>query len=75
MENIPPSHWQQMLIMSLIGAFIVLTGGMMAGRAGRAPFWSLLLLIPYVQIVALWAFAFMPWPRIDDADKNTDPVS
>jgi amino acid transporter len=62
--QIGPS-WQEMLIMSIVGAFLVVFGGMVAGRAGRAPFWSLLLLLPYAQILALVIFAFISWPRID----------
>lgn len=61
------TSWQEMLIMSLLGAYLVLTGGMIAGRAGRAPFWGLLLLFPMVQIVAIWVFAFIKWPRTDKA--------
>lgn len=61
--------WQEMLVLSILGAFLVLFGGMIAGRAGRAPFWSLLLLIPAVQVLALIIFAFIPWPRID-TDKD-----
>lgn len=60
------TSWQEMLIMSLLGAFLVLCGGMIAGRAGRAPFWGLLLLLPIVQIIAIWIFAFMRWPRVKD---------
>ena len=59
-----PVAWQEMLIMSLLGAFLVLTGGMVAGKAGRAPFWGLLLLIPGLQIIAIWVFALVSWPRL-----------
>jgi hypothetical protein len=43
------------------GAFVLV-------RAGRSPLWSVLLLIPVVQLIAVWIFAFVRWPRIDDKD-------
>lgn len=69
------TSWQEMLIMSVLGALLVVFGGMMAGRAGRAPFWGLLLLIPVVQILALWIFAFIHWPRIDVQKSQTSDKS
>ncbi|MGM0422414.1 MAG: hypothetical protein ACQEQL_04855 [Pseudomonadota bacterium] len=68
--NFGPS-WQEMLIMSIAGALIVLFGGMIATRAGRAPFWGLLLLVPVVQILCFWIFAFISWPRIDRNDQDS----
>lgn len=53
--------------MSIAGAVLVLFAGMISTRAGRAPFWGLLLLIPMVQIVAFWIFAYIKWPRIDQS--------
>jgi len=41
------------------GAFVLI-------RAGRSPLWSVLLIIPFAVIVALWVFAFVRWPLIDN---------
>jgi len=60
--------WQEMLIMSVLGGLLVMLAGMIAIRAGRAPFWGLLMLIPFVQIIAVWIFAFIPWSRVDTKD-------
>ena len=65
------ASWQEMLILSIVGAILVLVGGMVVVRAGRAPFWSLLLLVPYVQFIAIWVFAFIGWPLIDKDDDGT----
>ncbi len=32
------------------------------GRIGFSGWWSLLALVPLVNIIALWVFAFMEWP-------------
>lgn len=34
-------------------------------KAGFAPWWALLLVVPVVYVVGLWLFAFLRWPRID----------
>ena len=31
-------------------------------RIGFSGWWSLLALVPLVNIIALWTFAFMEWP-------------
>lgn len=35
------------------------------GRAGRSPYFAFLVIIPYVQIAAVWFFAVCLWPRPD----------
>jgi hypothetical protein len=32
-------------------------------RTGHNPVWCLFALIPGVNVLALWVFAFKPWPR------------
>lgn len=34
-------------------------------RAGYSSWWVLLVLVPLVNVVALWAFAYIRWPAID----------
>ena len=31
-------------------------------RTGHAPVWSILFVIPLVNVAALWVFAFKSWP-------------
>ena len=64
------ASWQEMFIMSLAGAFLVLTAGMAAGKTGRAPFWGLLMLLPGLQIIFIWVLAFVSWPRIQEKDAK-----
>ena len=40
------------------------------GRMGLPRWWTLLALIPYVNIVALWLVALVRWPRLDDASAS-----
>ena len=39
-------------------ALILYPRGRILGRAGFSPFWSLLVFVPIVNIIALWVFAF-----------------
>jgi hypothetical protein len=35
-------------------------------KAGLSGFWVITQLIPIVNIIAIWVFAFARWPRVDD---------
>ncbi len=43
------------LFIGLSSAAVVLT------RTGRSPYFAFLLIIPYIQIVAVWYLAFSAW--------------
>ena len=38
-------------------------------RTGLSPWWSLLVLVPYLNVAALWVFAFTRWPSDPDASR------
>ena len=54
------THW-----IWLVGVIIVVLYpvGRILGRLGFSPFWSLLALVPLVNFISLWVFAFIDWPR------------
>ena len=42
-------------------------------RAGHGPWWCVLVFIPFVNLLALWLFAFARWPACDglaDPDRR-----
>ncbi len=41
-------------------------------RAGYSPWWVLLVLVPLVNLVALWVFAYRRWPAIDGVAPPRD---
>lgn len=43
-------------------ALIVLPVWRILSKAGYSGAWSLLALIPLVNLIALWVFAFLRWP-------------
>lgn len=63
--------WQFYLIISLVMTYTMVAGGWVLAKAGRSPLWVLFLLIPYVNVLAIWVFAYMRWPFVDRADAGT----
>ena len=45
-----------LIFVGLASAAVVLT------RAGRNPYLAFVLMVPYVQVAAIWYLAFSPWP-------------
>jgi hypothetical protein len=32
-------------------------------RAGRSRWWTVIAFVPLLNLIALWVFAFSPWPK------------
>ena len=56
------------LILTIIVAAVIYPVWRILDRVGFSPFWSVLALIPFVNLLALWFFAFSDWPR--DREKR-----
>lgn len=54
--------WSLMVLVGLMLAYKVAIGGWILARAGRSPLWVLALLVPFVELLAVWVFAYAPWP-------------
>lgn len=59
--------WGQYLLQGILIFVMLASAAVVLSRAGRSPYLVFLLVVPYVQIIALWAFAFTLWPA---AEKN-----
>jgi uncharacterized membrane protein YoaK (UPF0700 family) len=58
--------WVMMIVMPVL--VIILVGVPVANvlhRAGRSRWWTLLAFVPGLNLIALWVFAFSPWPALD----------
>ena len=66
----------ELLIGSIVTTYMLIAGGWVLAKAGRSPLWILLLLFPYVNVLAVWAFAFIRWPFVDRSPdpRQTAPV-
>ena len=52
-------HW---IIILLYLAIIVVPCWRIVRKAGYSGAWALLLLVPLVNVILLWVFAFIRWP-------------
>jgi hypothetical protein len=43
-------------------AIVIYPVGRILGRLGSSPFWSVLAVIPLINLAALWLLAFRDWP-------------
>lgn len=53
-------HW---LVFAVMVAVVLYPIGKILGRIGLSPFWSIVALVPFVNLIALWALAFIDWPK------------
>ena len=56
----------QLLILLAIGLVYLVPMAKIFSRAGWNPWTVLLLLVPLVNIVMLWVFAYGQWPALKD---------
>ena len=55
--------WEQYLLQGILIFIYVACSAVVLTRAGRNPYLAFLVVIPYVQILALWIFAFTEWKK------------
>jgi hypothetical protein len=59
MGSMSIAHW---LIVVLYIALLVVPIAKILSKAGFSGWWSLLAILPIVNIICLWVFAFVRWP-------------
>lgn len=67
MENYSIIHW---LIFGIVFIAWMVPAWKITSKAGYSGAWSLILLVPMVGFVAIWAFAFMKWPIEVQAERR-----
>lgn len=69
--------WLFHLTISLVLTYGIIMGGWAAARAGRSPLWVLALLVPWLNILVVWLFAYTSWPamrRDESGDSEGAPA-
>lgn len=65
-------HWIiVLLILVPTVALTVVPSWRIARKAGFSGAWCLLLLVPGLNVLVIWAFAFTRWPNSQDANNRT----
>lgn len=56
-------RWIMLSVYGVMLTYSIAAGGFALARGGIKPLWVLLLLVPTVNVVALWVWAYGTWPR------------
>jgi len=57
------SIWHIIVLIVFVVVFVI-PAWKILNRAGFSGWWGLLWLVPFLNIVFLWVFAFVPWPAV-----------
>jgi len=63
MGSISIWHW---LIVFFVLAAVAIPTAKILGKAGFSKWWTILAFIPWLNLAALWVFAFVQWPATPD---------
>ncbi len=55
---------RELIVLALI-VLVLWPNFKIVARAGFSPLWALLLLVPILNVIALWVFAYAKWPAQD----------
>ncbi len=55
--------WGQFLLEGILLFIEISAAGVVLTRVNRNPYFAFLIIIPYVQIMAIWYLAFSIWPE------------
>jgi predicted PurR-regulated permease PerM len=56
-----------LIALAIIAALILYPIGRILQRIGFSPFWSVIVLVPFANLIGLWVVAVVPWPREERA--------
>jgi uncharacterized membrane protein YhaH (DUF805 family) len=56
-------HWIVTLLLLFVGLF---PASKILAKAGYSGWWCLLALVPILNIIMLWVFAFSSWPNLPE---------
>jgi hypothetical protein len=61
-------HWA---ILGLVLFTLGFPAARILKRAGLSGWWTILAMIPYANVIGLWAFAFARWPALEAAKDSS----
>lgn len=67
--------WSGYLLVGMLGGYSLFLAGLTVVRTGHHVLWTLLLVVPVLNIVAVWLLAYRRWPRLDGPGPDTDGTS
>lgn len=67
--------WLSYLIGGLTIFAMMASGAIIATRAGRNPYWGMLVIVPFLAPVLIWVFAYARWPSLDKTGGDAPPTT
>ena len=58
------------ILLPIFGAFCLWLGYRILEKAGLDGMWTFVLLVPVVNMIMIWVFAFCHWPHIKPSDER-----
>jgi predicted ABC-type exoprotein transport system permease subunit len=68
MNSVSWVHW---LLVLIVVAIVIYPVALIVKKAGYSRWWALLALVPFVNWLALWAFALVRWPTEKKSDAQS----
>ncbi|HCS22478.1 MAG TPA: hypothetical protein PLW48_09030 [Alphaproteobacteria bacterium] len=68
-------EWLSYLVAGLTIFAMLCAGAVIAARAGRNPYWALLIIVPFLAPVMVWAFAYARWPSMEQKPAASPPTT
>jgi len=63
-------HLMALIILVLIAWAFIAVFGRILSRAGYSRWWLLTMVVPLLNLIMLWVFAFAVWPAATPRDQN-----
>ncbi len=66
--------WGQFLLEGILLFVEISAAAVVLTRVRRNPYFAFLIIIPYVQILAIWYLAFSKWPKKTEDNTASTPA-
>uniref|UniRef100_UPI00333FF64D hypothetical protein n=1 Tax=Castellaniella defragrans TaxID=75697 RepID=UPI00333FF64D len=67
------AYMDRLALLALYIAVTLVPWALIARKAGYSWLWGFLFMIPFVNFIALWAFALLPWRAARTSAKTPAP--
>ena len=59
-----------LIVIGIMLTWTLAAGSFLLARLGIKPLWVLLLVLPGLNVLAIWLFAYARWPRYEEARRK-----
>jgi hypothetical protein len=59
-----------LIVIGIMLTWTLAAGSFLLARLGIKPLWVLLLVLPGLNVLAIWLFAYVRWPRYEEAKRR-----